>query len=256
MKQLLNLGKILMVAIIISSCSNDDPEPDVTISAEDFATTIDENPSSGLVLGTISASSSQGSLSYSLSTQSPAGAMAIDSSTGELTVADVSLFDFEINPTITATVAVTNGLSSTGASIIITLNDIDEFENATFWRGERITFTKDDGANPINEANQDQITNTVWITRGNSGGQIYNISMEGSASKETSPAGTEWAVGTFENIQDLEFKSFRSAVGDPKDVAGKDLVMHLIDDDIFIEVKFLSWSSGKAGGFSYERTTN
>jgi hypothetical protein len=35
---------------------------------------------------------------------------------------------------------------------------------------------------------------------------------------------------------------------------GKDLVMHLIDDDIYLNIKFTSWSVGKKGGFSYERS--
>ncbi len=217
--------------------------------------TIDENPANGQVLGTILASSTQGTLSYSFSSQNPPGAMAIDAVTGELTVADETLFDFESNPNLVGTVAVTNGLLTTGANVSITLNDVKEFEDATFWSGEKITFTKEDGANPNNEANQDQITNTVWITRGNSGGQIYNINQESSASQNTSPLGTEWAIGTFEDIQNLEFKAFRPAVVKPQDVVGQDLVMHLIAEDIYLELNFLTWSSGKEGGFSYERTT-
>ena len=67
--------------------------------------------------------------------------------------------------------------------------------------------------------------------------------------------GTEWAEGTFENIAELTFEPFRPAVGKPSDVVGKDLVLHLINDDIYIEVRFLSWSSGKQGGFSYQRST-
>ncbi|NNF33771.1 MAG: cadherin repeat domain-containing protein [Saprospiraceae bacterium] len=255
MKTILKAAILLMVTGIITSCSNDDPEPEATLSAEDFILTIDENQSNGTVLGTITANSSQGTLSFTFSSQSPAGSMSIDAASGELTVADETLFDFETNPEIIGTVAITDGVLSTGASIRITLNDVEEFENATFWRGERITFTKDDGANPNNEANQDQITNNVWITRGNDGGQIFNIASEGQASQNTSPVGTEWAIGTFDDIAELTFEPFRSAVGKPSDVVGKDLVMHLITDDIYIEINFLSWSSGKQGGFSYQRTT-
>ena len=37
---------------------------------------------------------------------------------------------------------------------------------------------------------------------------------------------------------------------------GTALVLHLIDENIYIDVTFLSWSSGDSGGgFSYERTT-
>ena len=41
----------------------------------------------------------------------------------------------------------------------------------------------------------------------------------------------------------------------PKNIVGKDLVLHLIEEDIYLSVKFKSWSQGKKGGFSYERST-
>jgi hypothetical protein len=36
---------------------------------------------------------------------------------------------------------------------------------------------------------------------------------------------------------------------------GKDAVLHLIADDIYLDIKFLSWTAGGGGGFSYERST-
>jgi hypothetical protein len=53
----------------------------------------------------------------------------------------------------------------------------------------------------------------------------------------------------------LSFKKFRAAVSKPKDVVGKNLVMYLEVDNIYLSVKFLSWDQGKIGGFSYERST-
>ena len=122
------------------------------------------------------------------------------------------------------------------------------------WRGNKITFTKSGGTDPTVEANQDRMTSNVWITRGNNGGQIYNIKKESVANKTNSPVGTKWAVGTLAQIESLNFKKFREAVGKPKDVVGKNLVMYLEDDDVYLSVKFSSWSEGKNGGFSYERT--
>lgn len=122
------------------------------------------------------------------------------------------------------------------------------------WSGPKITFTKVDGAIATEEANQDRITENVWITRG-SAGQIFNIKTETEADQNTSPADTEWAIGTTSNITNLTFQPFRDAVGSPKDVVDKDLVLHLITDDIYIDVKFTSWASGKEGGFAYERST-
>jgi hypothetical protein len=45
-----------------------------------------------------------------------------------------------------------------------------ESSEGTVWSGERITFTKADGADPTAPENQDGITENVWITRGNDGG--------------------------------------------------------------------------------------
>ena len=127
---------------------------------------------------------------------------------------------------------------------------------STIWNGTTITFTKADGANPEEEANQDRITDNVWITRGNDGGQIYNIAKEDSPNQTNSPVGTKWAVGTLDQIETLTFKKFRAAVEKPNSsLVGKNLVMYLEEDDIYLSVKFTSWSEQKKGGFAYERST-
>ncbi|MEM6802350.1 MAG: hypothetical protein AAF696_13155 [Bacteroidota bacterium] len=125
----------------------------------------------------------------------------------------------------------------------------------TVWSGPTITFTKADEADPTDPANQDRLTDNVIITRGNQGGQIYNIASETMADKNTSPAGTEWAIGKIDNVASLQFKAFRAAVTKPQDIVGEDLVLHLIEDDIFLAVKFTAWSGGQKGGFRYERST-
>jgi hypothetical protein len=129
-------------------------------------------------------------------------------------------------------------------------------EDATIWTGSDLTFSKADGASPDVEANQDRITDNVWITRGNNGGQIFNIKTENIANKSSSPAGTEWAQGSLDDLADLEFSAFRSAVGSPKDVVGKDLVLHLVEDNIYLSVRFTDWSTSKGGGFAYVRSTS
>ena len=127
---------------------------------------------------------------------------------------------------------------------------------STIWNGTTITFTKADGANPEEEANQDRITDNIWITRGNDGGQIFNIKTETSYNKTDSPVGTKWAVGTLDEIETLTFKKFRAAVEKPNSsLVGKNLVMYLEEDDIYLSVKFTSWSEQKNGGFAYERST-
>ena len=127
---------------------------------------------------------------------------------------------------------------------------------ATVWTGDVINFSKSDGADPSLAANQDWITNKVWITRDNEeGGQIYNRVLENASDKETSPLGTAWSEGSIDDYASLTYTSFRTATGKPKDAVGKTYVVHLTEDNIYLSVKLTSWSGGKAGGFSYERST-
>ncbi len=98
----------------------------VTVSASPLSITINENPINGGLLGTVSASTNRGNLSYSLVSQSVTGAMAINSTTGILTVANVAAFDFEVNPILTAVVSVANGSETATANITITLSNVTE----------------------------------------------------------------------------------------------------------------------------------
>lgn len=124
------------------------------------------------------------------------------------------------------------------------------------WSGAPIQFEKADNADPDDAANQDRITDQVWITRGIAGGQIYNAVLESGANKDSSPEGTQWAIGTTEGLDTLTFGPFRQTVGNPQDVVGQKLVLLLEQENIAIDISFISWSSGQKGGFAYERATN
>ena len=130
----------------------------------------------------------------------------------------------------------------------------NEISSSTIWNGPLKSFTKTDGSNANEETNQDRLTAKVWITRGNNGGQIYNAAQEDKSEKYKSPIGTEWAVGNIDDLDKLIFYDFRIAI-QPKNIVGKNLVLHLIEEDIYLSVKFKSWSQGQKGGFSYERST-
>ena len=132
---------------------------------------------------------------------------------------------------------------------------LEEFSGPVFWRGSTKSFTKANGANPTLESNQDRLTSRIWITRGNNGGQIYNAAVSNGANKTNSPVGTQWAIGTIDEIYSLNFKNFRAAVTNPKNIVGVNLVVHLTEEDIYLSLKFTSWSGGKQGGFAYERST-
>jgi hypothetical protein len=133
-------------------------------------------------------------------------------------------------------------------------NTPNDSSSSIVWDGPVIYFEKEDEADFLDKINQDSISKNVKITRGNDGGQIFNIAKENRSDKYKSPIGTEWAIGTLDQIDSLIFESFRIAVK-PQYVVGKKLIMHLIEDDIYLSVEFKSWSGGKKGGFSYNRSS-
>lgn len=145
-------------------------------------------------------------------------------------------------------------------------NDIDD-TNATLnpnsvWQGESITFTKANNADWNLEENQDRITDNVWLTRQDNR-SLFNIFTEleqiGGYGSTLSPANTEWARGEIiDGIGNLQFNRFTGTldnnIGD--NILNGPLVLHLLTDDIYIDVTFTSWTSGgMGGGFTYVRST-
>ncbi len=250
-----------LLAFIFSGCGNKSEEitttPPVvdTLSVSSLTASVNENPSSGASLGTVQATSNN-TIQYSITSQTVAGALAINATTGEITVADASLFDFEKVQTITADILVSAGTLT--EPVVATINIVDVVEKEyVVWTGPTLTFTKDAGGDPTNAMQQDMITKNVIFTRGNTGGQIYNIVSETAYDKDNSPVGTEWALGTISEIASLRFQSFRVATGGkPKNAVGKDMVARLITDDVYISLKITSWDDKKDGGFTYERSTS
>ena len=152
--------------------------------------------------------------------------------------------------------SIANGLLSLGmigSTVAIGINPVDA---ATIWNGSKITFTKANFVDWTLPENQDQITDNVSITRADFQG-IFNIQQESSFSP-TSPADTEWAFGTIAELESLTFQPWQTWHGrNAASIVGQDAVLHLISEDIFIDIKFLSWTGGRenGGGFSYSRST-
>lgn len=133
---------------------------------------------------------------------------------------------------------------------------------STIWNGPVISFTKAPGTDSSLPTNQDRITDNVWITRDSTGGGIYNTKIETAFDKppivlnSISPAGTEWAFGTTDDIGSLSFDTWVRTVGQsPPSSVGQPMVLHLIDDDIFLDLTFTEWGRFGSGSFSYRRST-
>ena len=123
------------------------------------------------------------------------------------------------------------------------------------WNGPLVSFTEPPGGSGNNPANQDHLTSDVWLTRNPLQG-LYNAAEESSYVKFTSPANTEWAYGTLDNYASLTYTTWAGmSTNNPPSMVGQPAVLHLISDNIYLSVEFLSWGIRGAGGFSYERST-
>jgi hypothetical protein len=130
-------------------------------------------------------------------------------------------------------------------------------QERVIWNGPPVTFTRSNGGDPTDPANQDRITDTVWLTRAATKG-IFNIASETGYSA-TSPAGTMWAFGTTADIDSLTFQTWVSwnggAGGGPPGTVGRDAVLHLVTENIYIDIKFTAWTQRAGAGFAYIRST-
>jgi len=132
MKTKSNLSKLLAISLIllVFACSKNDDSGggNSGINVQNLVTTTDENLSNGEIVGTVQAVG-DGALSFSITSQIPNGALSINPSSGELTVANASLFDFETNPVISATVSIIDATNTATAMATINLNDLDDIES-------------------------------------------------------------------------------------------------------------------------------
>lgn len=133
-----------------------------------------------------------------------------------------------------------------------------------------ISFSKAGFADSTLAANQDRITDSVWITRATSAG-LFNASTETLFLRSTSPADTEWAWAlagfnlgleiVASNYENLEFNTWVTAHGGsgggPPSTVGVPGVLHLISEDIYIDIMFTNWgmTSESGGAFSYVRSS-
>jgi hypothetical protein len=157
--------------------------------------------------------------------------------------------------------------------LFVSLVSCSQIDSATaspiVWSGPTTTFSKLGTANPALAANQDRLTDNVWITRGGAGsGGIYNAKTESSYNKtlDNSPLGTEWATSlnnpsntiTASNYAALDFTTWATSFGGPSgslqtNILTHAAVVHLIADDIYLNVQFTAFNN--TGLVTYQRST-
>ena len=125
---------------------------------------------------------------------------------------------------------------------------------ATVWNGPLIVY-RQPTADPTQVSNQDRLTPDVWLTRAASKG-LFNAFYETNATT-LSPTNTEWSFGTLDNYATLNYTNWLAWLNgsSPTTLVGKQTVLHLISDNIYLSVQFTNWAAGGSGGFAYQRST-
>jgi len=141
-----------------------------TIADQTFG--IDENSDNGTSIGTVIASDPDDDpLTYSITAGNTGTTFAINSSTGELTIADNTLLDFETNPSFGLSVAVDDG-NSGSASGTITVNLIQNQVLGTV------------STNPSFVIYPNPVTNKFSLAHSSEFDEIILMSLDGSALKK------------------------------------------------------------------------
>lgn len=181
---------LTMSSLLLSSCGDD--EDPINITPDGITLSANENLKNGAVIGSFNVTTNRGVIAYALTDQNPAGAMAINGETGELTVANASLFDFETNPTITATPEATVEGVSKSAQITVNLTNRDDiadllttsataYGNASANDWVKITEAEYDNLMAdLNETSRNGLTDSMFTSvSSNAGANNYTVASIG-----------------------------------------------------------------------------
>jgi hypothetical protein len=135
---------------------------------------------------------------------------------------------------------------------------------STFWTGPTTNYVE-----PGAGAADVLIPGAVSLARGTRL-WLYNTNVDVFGAGTGTPSDTEWAFGTIDQFNSLTYKSFSDirtdaslsgqnlgsylTTGGPGGGA-KPMVVHLINQDIYLSLIFTSWPPSAGGGFGYNRST-
>ena len=136
------------------------------------------------------------------------------------------------------------------------------------WSGFDVSFTRPNDVDWSDPLYRDVMTPQTAPTRGDTRG-VFNIAIE-SAYDNDSPANTRWATNLVPgnagkeiaaaNWSQLNFLSWRAAYGDAGTlgtaILTRDAVVHLVAEDIYLDLRFTGWTQRGGGGFAYLRAQN
>jgi predicted component of type VI protein secretion system len=117
---------LLVIAVVFTSCNNDDEPKNQAPVLADKTMEVSENLTSDLITSLAATDAEEDELTYSIVSQTPTGSIIINENTGEIYVGNASAFDYEQNTTIVAVIAVFDGINTTQSTLTINILDVNE----------------------------------------------------------------------------------------------------------------------------------
>jgi hypothetical protein len=141
-----------------------------------------------------------------------------------------------------------------GCVFVLVAIDSPLTQAAILWTGPNISFTES-----ANSRSDVILAGKVVLTRAGTN-VLYNTAAGETSAGASSPADTGWTFGVISNFSTLRFQSLESIrTHGSGDLAAlllnRQMVMHLINEDIYLSVKFTAWGQHDSGGFAYVRST-
>ncbi len=193
--------------------------------------TVDENSPNATVIGTVVATDPDAgdTLTFAVTGGTGTDAFAVDEQTGQITVADTGLLDFETTPSLTLDVTVTDGGGLTDtATVTINLNNVNEPPTITSQPVTSLVISSDELADPqiidlgawevVQFATSNQSGNPVWtLSNGNTVAR-QAINAEASVLLSDAEFENERIEGTFrvDSAADDDFMGFVFGYQDPQ----------------------------------------
>lgn len=108
------------------SCDKDDGPTNSAPVLQDRTMNMDENPTSDLLITVTATDAEADTLTYTIVSQTPVNSVTINSTNGEIYIANASAFDYEQNTQIVVNIEVADGVNVTQSTLTINILDVNE----------------------------------------------------------------------------------------------------------------------------------
>lgn len=117
---------LLLVIVVFTSCSSDDAPKNNPPELSNNSMDVYEKLTSDLLTTIVAQDADEDELTYTIVSQTPSNSVIINETNGELYVGNASAFDYEQNTQIVVVISVSDGTTSTEATLTINILDVNE----------------------------------------------------------------------------------------------------------------------------------